>query len=98
VIQLDRPFQSAQAHSSFETPLRWIIQIGLSTDFKYMTCRVRGTHGLYAMPSRCPAVLHSPHTPTFPPVPLVLVQTLSVPVLVSLLPGDQPNGIVDSRL
>jgi len=82
----------------FETPLHWIIQIGLSTDFRYMSCRVRGTHGLYAMPSRCPAALHSPNTPTFPPVLLVLVQAQLVLVLVVLLSGDQPNGIVDGRL
>jgi len=82
----------------FETPLRWIIQIGLSTDFRYMTCRVRGTHGLYAMPSRGPAALHSPNTPTFPPVLLVQVQARLIPVLVLLMPGDQPNGIIDVRL
>ncbi|CAI6343929.1 unnamed protein product [Macrosiphum euphorbiae] len=62
-----------------------------------MTCRVRGTHGLYAKPSRCPAALHSPNTPTFPPVLLVLVQERLIPVLVVLMPGDQPNGIIDVR-
>lgn len=79
----------------FETPLHWIIQIGLSTDFRYMTCRVRGTHGLYAMPSsRCPATLHWPHAATLPPV--VLLQVRSVVLAPLLLPGDQPNGIVAS--
>lgn len=75
----------------FETPLHWIIQIGLSTDFRYMTCRVRGTHGLYAMPSsRCSATLHSPHVPTLPPV---LLQVRSLILARLLLLGDQPNGI-----
>lgn len=84
-------------HVPFETPLRWIIQIGLSTDFRYMMCRVRGTHRLYAMPSCWPAALHLPHTPTLPPLLLPQVQRFPA-VLVLLLPGDQPNSIVDSRL
>lgn len=90
----------ARVRVPFESPLHWIIQIGLSTDFRYMTCRVRGTHGLLyeVMSTRCPAVLHSPHTPSLlaAPVPL-LVRSLLVPVPLSV-PGDQPNGIIDERL
>jgi len=56
-----------------------------------MTCRVRGTHGLYVTPPRRPAALHSPRTRTST---LVLLVRSAVPVLLLLL-GDQPNGIVD---
>lgn len=77
----------------FETPLHWIIQIGLSTDFRYITCRVRGKQGPYVMPSRFPIALHSPHTLTLLSVTLVRFQV----VLVLLLLGDQPNGIVGGR-
>lgn len=45
------------------------------------------------MPSRSPIALHSPYTLTLPPVTLVRFQVL----LVLLLPGDQPNGIVGGR-
>lgn len=70
-----------------------IIQIGLSTDFRYMTGRVRGTahDGLYAIPSRCTTTLRSPYaSPTLPPplVPLVVVVSLSL--------GHRPNGIVQA--
>lgn len=72
-------WELTHTHVPFETPLRWIIQIGLSTDFRYMTRGVRGTHGLYAMPSCLPAAFHSPHASTSTPV-LLLVWSL-VPVL-----------------
>lgn len=79
----------------FETPLHWtIIQIGLSTDLRYMTCRVSGTHGLYAVQSCCPAALHSPGEPALPPT--VSVRALML-MLVSLRPGHQPNGIVHGQ-
>lgn len=67
------------------TPLRWIIQIGLSTDFRYMTCRrVRDTHGVYVVPSRRPAALHSPRVPVSMVV-LVPVPVLLLPLLLELL-------------
>lgn len=75
----------------FETPLYWTtIQIGgLSTDFRYMTCRVRGTHGPRpAVPSRRPAALHWPHA-------LRTSSPRKVPAvpLVPSVPGDRPNVI-----
>lgn len=78
----------------FETPLHWTtIQIGgLSTDFRYMTCRVRGTHGpRSAVPSRRPAALHWPHV-LRTSSPRTVSAVLPVPAIPSL-PGGRPNGI-----
>lgn len=79
----------------FETPLHWTtIQIGgLSTDFRYMTCRVRGTHGpRSAVPSRRPAALHWPHALRTSSPRTVPAAVPLVPAVPSL-PGDRPNGI-----